>query len=277
MNETGKIMHVQINEASLDFNIIGETLRGEEKVLLEQDINLLDKTDFEGLGYKIFNILSEDEFKTLKSGFTTLVKGWLIEAGVENLENFELTNYHNYVASEEIHTYVVEKIKNGLDIGLFPLPVNLLDARIAEITGYDVESRCSELNHHTFSIRIVRPSQLTDNNPPHRDVWLNHLRNAVNIYLPICGSNEKSALPILPGSHHWKESQIERTSAGAVINGIKYTVPCVVGTEFGLNMIRPNPAEKQATVFSPYLIHGGGYNLNKDTTRVSLEMRFWKK
>jgi ectoine hydroxylase-related dioxygenase (phytanoyl-CoA dioxygenase family) len=42
-------------------------------------------------------------------------------------------------------------------------------------------------------------------------------------------------------------------------------------------MIRPNPKPGQAMLFSPYLVHGGGYNLNTDTTRVSLEMRFWKK
>jgi ectoine hydroxylase-related dioxygenase (phytanoyl-CoA dioxygenase family) len=41
-------------------------------------------------------------------------------------------------------------------------------------------------------------------------------------------------------------------------------------------MIRPNPTEKQVLVFTPYMVHGGGYNSNKDETRVSLEMRFWK-
>jgi ectoine hydroxylase-related dioxygenase (phytanoyl-CoA dioxygenase family) len=41
-------------------------------------------------------------------------------------------------------------------------------------------------------------------------------------------------------------------------------------------MIRPNPSENEVLVFSPYLVHGGGYNTNIDITRISLEMRFWK-
>ena len=41
-------------------------------------------------------------------------------------------------------------------------------------------------------------------------------------------------------------------------------------------MITPNPAFDEVLVFTPYALHGGGVNLNKDTTRVSLEMRFWK-
>ena len=74
----------------------------------------------------------------------------------------------------------------------------LLDKRISEICGVNVTS-----NHPTqeasrkFCIRIVRPQRNTDNNPPHRDVWLDRLRNAINIYLPLAGSNNKSSLPII--------------------------------------------------------------------------------
>jgi ectoine hydroxylase-related dioxygenase (phytanoyl-CoA dioxygenase family) len=42
-------------------------------------------------------------------------------------------------------------------------------------------------------------------------------------------------------------------------------------------MIRPNPKPGEMLLFSPYLIHGGGVNFNKDITRVSLEMRFFRK
>jgi hypothetical protein len=276
MTESVKLMYVSINGVKLEFAVEGETLKGEDKVLLHEDTNLLDKTGFNDVGFQIIDLLDESEFQNLRTGFTKLVVEWLQEYGVHLPEDFDLLYYHRYV-DDAAHTHVVKKIQNGVDIALFPISNELLEKRIEAITGYDVESRCAELNHHTFSIRIVRPSQLTDNNPPHRDVWLNHLRNAVNIYLPVCGSDENSALPILPGSHCWKESEIERTAAGAVINNVRYNVPCVVGSSYGLAMIRPNPGTTQAMLFSPYLIHGGGYNLNTDTTRVSLEMRFWKK
>lgn len=277
MSESAKKMHVTINSSELEFNIVGETLTGEETVLLEQDVNLLANTDFDDTGYKIFDALTQEEFNTLKQGFTDLIARYMRIEGIEIPEDFELVNYHKYITDDAMHLRVVGHIQKGIDIKEFPLPVSLLDSKVGQICGLEVESACKDLNHHTFSIRVVRPNILTDNNPPHRDVWLDHLRNAVNIYLPVCGSNENSALPILPYSHKWKESEIERTSAGAVINGIKYTVPCVVGSKYGLKMVRPNPSERQMLLFSPYLIHGGGYNLNTDTTRVSLEMRFWKK
>jgi ectoine hydroxylase-related dioxygenase (phytanoyl-CoA dioxygenase family) len=41
-------------------------------------------------------------------------------------------------------------------------------------------------------------------------------------------------------------------------------------------MITPNPSLGEVMIFTPHLIHGGGVNYNQDTTRVSLEMRFFK-
>jgi ectoine hydroxylase-related dioxygenase (phytanoyl-CoA dioxygenase family) len=40
---------------------------------------------------------------------------------------------------------------------------------------------------------------------------------------------------------------------------------------------RPDPQAGEVLVFSPYLIHGGAMNFNSDVTRLSLEMRFWRK
>jgi hypothetical protein len=271
-----KKMTVTIENQTLDFVIHGDTYTGTPEVLLEADVDMLEGKEYNDKGYTIFNILSNNEFTELQEGFTEIIKSFLIEAGATDLNNFSLLHYHQFV-NDETHSFVVKKIQHGLAMDTMPLGKDLIDKRIGEILGFPVTSANSTLNHQTYSIRIVRPSRLTDNNPPHRDVWLDHLRNAVNIYLPICGSDSNSALPILPGSHKWKESEIERTTAGAVINGVTYTVPCVVGSAYGLKMVRPNPNLGEAMLFSPYLIHGGGYNLNTDTTRVSLEMRFWKK
>ena len=40
--------------------------------------------------------------------------------------------------------------------------------------------------------------------------------------------------------------------------------------------IRLKGKENEVMLFSPYLVHGGGYNFNADVTRISLEIRFWK-
>lgn len=270
-----KKMTVTIENQTLDFVIHGETYMGIPEVLLDGDVDLLKGKPYNDKGFTICDLLSYEEFSRLENGFAEIIKNYLIEAGTNNLENFSLINYHKHV-TDETHNFVVKKIQNGLDIAHLPVSNIVFEKKLTALLGFPVRSTNNNLSNHTFSIRIVRPSKLTDNNPPHRDVWLDRLRNAVNIYLPVCGSNLNSALPILPGSHKWKESEIERTREGAIINGVTYTVPCVVGSAYGLSMIRPNPGQGQATLFSPYLIHGGGYNLNNDITRVSLEMRFWK-
>jgi hypothetical protein len=51
----------------------------------------------------------------------------------------------------------------------------------------------------------------------------------------------------------------------------------VVSASRPLTLVRPNPRPNDVLVFSPYLIHGGAYNQERDRTRVSLEMRFWRR
>jgi prepilin-type N-terminal cleavage/methylation domain-containing protein len=64
-------------------------------------------------------------------------------------------------------------------------------------------------------------------------------------------------------------------SAIAIPSFLQSKNEATVAAVKGLNLITPNPGPEQVMVFTPYTIHGGGYNFNKDTTRVSLEMRFW--
>ena len=80
------------------------------------------------------------------------------------------------------------------------------------------------------------------------------------------------------GSHLIPENDILRTeSKGAKINGNVYYVPCILETKTGaITMERPNPKAGEALLFTPYLIHGAADNQTKDTTRVSLELRFPK-
>jgi ectoine hydroxylase-related dioxygenase (phytanoyl-CoA dioxygenase family) len=72
------------------------------------------------------------------------------------------------------------------------------------------------------------------------------------------------------------ENNILRTETkGVKINGNIYYVPCILETTNGpIRMLRPNPMQGEVLVFTPYLIHGAGVNLNNDITRVALELRF---
>ena len=265
-----------INEKTFTFNFDGDLERGEEKVLLEHDENLFENTEWDDLGYTVQPFLSKNENIELKIVVEKTIKELIVKNGGEITKDFYLENYHEFV-DDGIHLKIAHDIKNGWKTNDFPFDLNLINKRISAILGKNVSTKTNDENINDFYLRIVRPNCLQDNNPPHRDVWLDRLRNAINIYHPICGSTIDSALPILPKSHKLSESILVRTSKGAILNNTKYTVPCVIAiNDKILEMIRPDPSEDEVLIFSPYLVHGGGYNTNFDKTRISLEMRFWK-
>jgi hypothetical protein len=125
--------------------------------------------------------------------------------------------------------------------------------------------------------KLPGQKQRADNNPVHRDVWLEDYDSCVSLYIPVAGGNALSSLILLPGSHHWPESRLEKTIAGARINGLKFNVPAVTPISGNFEAVRPDPKENEGLVFSPYLLHDGAVNLNTDTPRISVEMRLWKK
>ncbi|MEO1253560.1 MAG: hypothetical protein AAFY41_01560 [Bacteroidota bacterium] len=94
--------------------------------------------------------------------------------------------------------------------------------------------------------------------------------------MPIVGSNSKSSLRIIPGSHQWPESEVVRSKEGATMNGLKFNVPGMMSSKKEMKMTVPDPLDNQVLVFSPYLLHGLSENLNRNETRISLEMRFWR-
>ena len=265
-----------INDKTFTFDFEGDFEKGTDNVLLEMDDNLLENTSFNDEGFTVKPFLSPNQNKEFKNVVEKLIKDLISSNGGNIDENFTLETYHRYV-SDVLQLKIAKQIKDGWKWKDFPFDLNLINNRISEILNKKVSTKAKDENINDFYLRIVRPNCLQDNNPPHRDVWLDRLRNAVNIYHPICGSTENSALPLLPGSHKLKESSLIRTSKGAILNNTEYTVPCVIAiNDKTLKMIRPNPDENEVLVFSPYLVHGGGYNTNIDKTRISLEMRFWK-
>ena len=273
--ETSNITYI-INDKEFTFSYSGEMEKGKNETLLLKDENLFKDTPWDEMGFTIQDFLSEADNNELRNAVTQVIKELIVACGGKTDSEFMLEKYHTYV-NDEIHLSIAKSIKDGWKNEDFPFDLTKINKRLSEILNQVVSTVAEDKNINDFYLRIVRPGCLQDNNPPHRDVWLDRLRNAVNIYFPICGSTLDSALPLLPGSHKFKESDLIRTSEGAVLNNTKYTVPCVISVNGEpLKMIRPNPKVNEVLVFSPYLVHGGGYNTNVDTTRISLEMRFWK-
>jgi hypothetical protein len=270
------IVHYILGENEIELELIGNTIKGADEVILLKDENLIENTSWKDEGFCIENFVSESDFISIKNGIKILIANKIIEAGGQIDDDFDLENYHLYV-DNETHLKVAKLIQHGWNISHFPIDMNIVNQRISDLIGLTVSTKAKHVDLNNFFLRIVRPQNFQDNNPPHRDVWLDRLRDAVNIYAPICGSNSLSSLGIVPGSHLLKESEIERTVEGAILNGTSYTVPCVISIKGEQpRLLRPDPKENQLMLFSPYMVHGGGYNFNETTTRMSLEVRFWK-
>jgi len=271
------IVKYTLGEKEIELELQGNTFFGGEEILLLKDENLIEGTSWKNEGFNIVDFLDEFDFQKIKVGIKELICKMIVEAGGEIDAAFELEKYHSYV-NNETHLRVAKLIQWCWNIIEFPVDFQLISNRISEVIGMKVTSKAKHIELNNFFLRIVRPQNFQDNNPPHRDVWIDRLRDAVNIYAPICGSNENSSLGLIPGSHLLKESQIERTAEGAILNGTSYTVPCVISVNGEQPRLhRPDPKENQVMLFSPYLVHGGGYNFNENKTRMSLEVRFWRE
>lgn len=237
---------------------------GKNFVMLENDTNLLKHTDFDNIGYKILDIKNFNDF--LKSFIKNEIK-------LITKKEISLENYHNEITDEQ-HKIILNsmpyKKNTNPDVEEF---ASYLESFISQILNEPIK-----IFNDDLWFRICRPSNVSDNdyNPCHRDVYLDFYRNIVNIYLPIVGSNEKSSLTIQPGSHKWNENETMVTQGGAFFKSQnkKYSVDAIVSSIKPLEMIKPNPKENQLMLFSPYLIHGCANNDNKETTRISLEVRF---
>ncbi|MBS1684567.1 MAG: hypothetical protein JSS76_07435 [Bacteroidetes bacterium] len=266
----------QIDDEVITLELDGDVVSGGNEVLLAKDIDLLAKTDWKESGYTIVPFLKDEDFAKVKAGITKLIAGIIESCGGKVDDKFTLARYHLYV-DDALHLEVAKAIKDGWLVSEFPIDMQIVNDRMSELLNEKVCTDLKGSKYDSFFLRIVRPKRYTDNNPPHRDVWLDRLRHAMNIYAPLSGSNKNSALPILPGSQYLMESEIQRTADGAQLNGTQYTVPCVVSVKGEIpKMIRPSLTENEVMLFTPYMVHGGGYNLNEDETRTSLEVRFWK-
>ena len=258
------------------FTIEGEAAFGAPTVLLESDDNLIAGRPWAGEGFLVAPFLSPAGYRRLAEGIRLTLKARIAAAGLAVPDDFSLAHYHEVVTTDEAHAAVSARGPWCHAVDDLGVPAEAISQRVSELLGVPVSTRPphDEFPEH-FCYRVVRPRS-RDNNPPHRDVWLDRLRHAVNIYVPFAGSTPRSSLPLVRGSHRWKESEIERTVEGARVNGMTFTVPSVVGAKYPLKLERPNPGLNEVLVFSPYLIHGGAFNQHTDRTRVSLEMRFWR-
>jgi hypothetical protein len=241
--------------------------------LLDHDDNLVKDCTWHRQGYLPVEAFSPELFGQLQSIATDIVRSALESECDLNLNTLE--RYHSTVTDTQ-HALVAKRLKRVPHEAHLHFPLERIGDAVSKVLSFPVSSYNPGIKRHGCSIRMVRPMS-KDYNPLHRDGWLERLRHGVNAYIPIAGSNPLSSLSLIPQSHYWKESDIQRTADGSIVNGMEFTVSSVISSVHGLNLIRPVLNAQEIMIFSPYLIHGGACNLNEDITRVSLEMRFWRK
>lgn len=269
-------MEIEINGRKFSYVVQGKPIVPENEVLLKNEDDLTINTSWSDKGYSVCQLFSDSEYEFFEKEIRALIKGRLVEARLHLPDAFQLSNYHNLIGSNnDLHLKAIKSCIE-IDSDCFPYSFEKIEQRISEILGIQVESRKPMNDERVFHFRIIRPGR-SDFNPFHKDAWLDELKDAITIYIPIVGSNNESSLLIAEGSHLLSESNFIRTESGAMMNDIKFNVPGLIESKVSLNFVRPNPQKNQVLTFSPYLIHGGTMNLNNDTTRISLEMRFWRK
>ena len=271
-------MEYTVNNEVFSYIAEGDRQWGNEKILLHDATNLLEKLEKSSgnkQGFTIEKLFPNEEYKKFRAATHNLVRSLWQSAGIDVPNDFELYQYHTVVQNAQSHLAALEKTKL-LQAEMFPGGISVLEDRISAISGVPLTAHNPFDGQTIFHFRVVRPNS-RDNNPLHRDVWLEDFDNCINLYIPVAGSNNLSSLIIIPESHYWPESKVERTTQGAIINGTKFNVPAVTAIQGAYTMARPDPQENEVLVFSPYLIHGGSVNLNSDKTRISIEIRLWKK
>ncbi len=268
---------VYINEEEFDFEVKGSFFEGKDELLFNTSDNILSNVSWQNSGFSILKLFTEASFLDLQNSITTNIIEGLRKANIKiNSDNFNLKDYHKYVTNAEDHFAVINHTRNLRNEDL-KIDIEALEKLLSKHLKIKLSSIIKDLGRSHIQIRISRPDSL-DINPPHRDSYLDYYKNILNIWIPISGCNDKSSLPIVPGSHLINERNIIRTDArSAYVNGNIYAVPCMLKTVDGpFKMIRPNPKETEALIFTPYLVHGAAVNLNSDITRISLELRFDK-
>jgi len=268
-------MKYDLNKNKITYQVEGKRIIGNETVLLHEAIDLTHGKNWSADGFTVQKFLEDESFFKFKQKTRELLISLWKESGLLINSDFELDQYHAQANRKELHLAAVEKSKL-LHVSVFPLAIEIIEQRISEICGVSLIAKNPFDNQSVFHFRVIRPNS-NDNNPLHRDVWLEDYANCINLYIPIAGSNSNSSLAIIPGSHYWPENKIERTEGGAEVSGTKFNVPAVTSINENFKIIRPDPKENEVLIFSPYLIHGGSVNLNPDQTRISIELRLWKK
>ncbi|HZS40760.1 MAG TPA: hypothetical protein VFF06_28200, partial [Polyangia bacterium] len=161
-----KIVEVGVGDAIVRYDVEGETTVGADEVLLDGDDDLTRSAAWAADGYTVAPFLDDACYRQLVEGIRRL----LFDLAEPHLpiafEQFQMDRYHEWVQSNDVHLKIAYANRDGFAVDRLPIDVALVERRVSELCGAEVRSM------GVFCVRIVRPGVRSDNNPPHRDVWL---------------------------------------------------------------------------------------------------------
>lgn len=215
-------------------------------------------------GYKIVD---------LPAGTAELIREHVVSVlGFKSVDQLE--RYHELV--DDAQHFQSAKKNVELRLHHIGLKGDEMAAMFGGILGVRLAAVVPRIGSDHVQLRIIRPGS-TDYNPPHRDGALLELQSTLNVWIPIVAVDESNSLPIIPGSHLIAEEECWQTApASARIRGRLYNVPAIGRLRGGpLEMTRTKVRIGQALLFTPYLVHGLGANLNGNRTRMAAELRLY--
>jgi hypothetical protein len=262
------------------FNVEGEAQWGHDVTLYSQD-GVLANTEWKDRGFTVMSLFNSNEVEYILKGTRNILLKIFKKLEFKYPDDFHLRDYHSVVTTNEMHQAVI-KHSRMLTNADFPIELDQLSKRISTIIGRQlspVNRVLLKMNNspakEIVQLRISRPQSM-DINPLHRDGYLDFYKYTLNLWIPVVGCNEKSSLPVIPGSHLWNEKDVYRTeNRSARIEDLNYNVPAIIKSQFGLSAVRPNPSLGEALVFTPFLIHGAGFNRNVGMSRMAFELRLF--
>lgn len=259
-----------INNKICFFDIKNDFSYGKIERLSIEGVDLTYNQPWYNEGYTVENFLNESEFHILKSGIADCL--YKIVG-----KKFDIDKYHNFCNNR--HYEIVSKTRD-----LFPEDFNFDIKKFVKKLGDILNLKLTDIDPDSgkklhIIIRINRPLS-TDYNPPHKDIYQQYdetgvIPKCINFWIPICGVNENSMLPLASGSHKIPENLILRSFNGGLMNDKSYNVRSVINWDGSNSMICPNIEYGQVLIFSSHLIHGCAVNKQHDMTRIALEFRLF--
>lgn len=254
-----------------------EFFTGENICLSKEFKDLTIGTTWQNKGYAILNIGKFINFVSVKQSICESIKKNIINLYPnKDLKNFSLEKYHKFINESE-HITLDKRLKRQ-----YPKDFGFSDNKIIKIIEREIKhplgyQKSEENIKHWIIIRINMPHS-GGFNPAHKDIYEDfdnkgYAPRMINCWIPICGVNKFTGLPLVPGSHNFLENEILRTKCNSVLEGRQYSVNCIRSWKGKNNLELFHPKDGEMLIFSSHLIHGLGINNNSDETRISLEFR----